>query len=130
MKAGVRPSAVDGWFPLGAVPDDEQDLVVSLVWLEPRIADPPFGVVALLAHRAASLLGLPDSLAEGSEDRVESSESLLLSGERMPALACWVVRANLSELSRLIEIADRPVSSAPSLPAFLEGGVVEVAVIS
>ena len=108
LKAGVRPPTVDGRFPLGAVPDDEEHLVVSPIRLEPRVADPHFGVIALLPRQAPPLLlGFPDSPAEGSKDCVEPSEGLLLGGERVPALARWVVHADVPELSRLIGVANR-----------------------
>src|SRR5215218_10966842 len=91
LKGCVRPAGALGRLPPGAVSGDEQDLVESLVGLEPGVA---------------SLLSGPDTPKEGTEGRMQATEGLLLGGERVPTLPVRISRADLPELCRLIAVGD------------------------
>jgi hypothetical protein len=130
LEGRVRPSAVVGGFPLGAVSGDEQHLVEPLAGLEPGVADPSLlGFLALAPGPLHGLVGFPDAPEVGGEHIVQAAERLLLRGERVAALPVGVGGADLPELGRLVAVGDADLAHAPRVPPLLEGGVVEVAVV-
>src|SRR6266536_2765177 len=113
LERCLRPPAISGRLPLGAITGDEHRLAETAVRLEARI----------------SSAALSRAVVERVEYGVEPAQGLLLGGERVAPLPVRVRLPDFLELPGLHAVGDADVTHLPRLAALFQRGVVQVAVV-